>query len=113
MAKRKHKQYRVLDSSSIQGEGSFVKIKNLSISEIMQSLGNRDQGNGKLSEQESAELGLRVLDQMVVDWDWVDDDDNPLPIPAENPGTVAALPFPEASWLLQETGIDKMFDTKN
>ena len=112
MAKRKHKRYRKLDSADVQGEGSFVKIKNLNIAEIMEHVSP----NGASETPDGAEaaaIGLQVLDSMVVDWDWVDDDDEPLPVPVDNPGTVASLPFQESTWLLQETGIDKALDQKN
>lgn len=112
MAKRKHKQYRVIDTERVQGEGSFVKIKNLNISEIV-SLTNPSQNGGKPTQEEAAELGLKVLDYMIVDWNWVDDDDNPLPIPAENPGTIKSLPFQETTFLLEETGVSDLFNTKN
>jgi hypothetical protein len=110
MAKRKHKKFRVVDSSEIQGEGSFVKIKNISLNEILEHSQSAD---GKPSDEEAAQLGLQILDDMIVEWDWVDDDDEPLPVPAENPGTIASLPFQESSWLLNETGIEKLLDQKN
>ncbi|MHC4195892.1 MAG: hypothetical protein ACYSYU_10795 [Planctomycetota bacterium] len=110
MAKRKHKKYRVVDSSEIQGEGSFVKIKNISLNEI---LGHSQGAKGKPDDEEAAQMGLQILDDMIVDWDWVDDEDNPLPVPAENPGTIASLPFQESSWLLNKSGIEKLLDQKN
>ena len=110
MAKRKHKKFRVVDSSEIQGEGSFVKIKNISLNEILEHSQGTD---GKPSDEEAAHLGLQVLDDMIVEWDWVGDDDEPLPVPAENPGTIAGLPFQESSWLLKETGVEKLLDQKN
>jgi hypothetical protein len=110
MAKRKHKLFRTVDSSEIQGDGSFVKFKNISLNDILK----HSQGtNGKLSDDEAANMGLMVLDEMIVEWDWVDDDDQLLPIPADNPGTVAGLPFQESSWLLEASGIAKLLDTKN
>ena len=69
--------------------------------------------SGKIGNEEAAQLGLNVLDDMIVDWDWVDDDDNPLPIPADNPGTIGSLPFQESSWLLKVSGIGEMLDQKN
>ena len=110
MAKRKHKKYRVVDSSEIQGEGSFVKFKNVSLTDILKYSQGAD---NKLDDQDAAQMGLQVLDDMIIEWDWVDDDDQPLPVPAENPGTIASLPFQESSWLLKESGIDKMLDQKN
>lgn len=108
MAKRKHKAYRTIASDDIQGEGSFIKVKNMSIGELM-AYANKD---GKATG-DPAKMGLQLLDQLIVGWNWVDDDDNPLPIPADNPGTVASLPFQEANWLLTETGLQDTFDQKN
>ena len=110
MAKRKHKKFWTVDSSEVQGEGSFVKFKNISLNEI---LGHTQGADSKPSEAEAAQLGLRVIDDMIADWDWVDEDDNPLPVPAENPGTVGELPFQESSWLLRESGVEKLLDQKN
>ena len=109
MAKRLHRQYRVIDSAPVQGDGSFVKVKNMTLSELM----DYGKANGKKSDLDPSQMGLAILDQMIVDWNWVDDDDRPLPIPAENPGTIAALPFQEANWLLESTGLQEMFDQKN
>ena len=110
MAKRKHKKYWTTDSSEIQGEGSFVKFKSISLNEI---LGRTQGAKGKPSDEEAAQLALRLIDDMIIDWDWVDEDDNPLPVPAEKPGTVGDLPFQESSWLLRESGIEKLLDQKN
>ena len=107
MAKRLHKKYRTIESTAVQGEGSFVKVKSMTINEMM------GYGNSKDKDADPAKLGLQILDDMIVDWNWVDDDDNPLPIPAENPGTVASLPFQESTWLLNETGLQETFNTKN
>ncbi len=109
MAKRLHKQYRMLDSSEIQGEGSFVKFKNLSIKEVIQFT----QSGGKPTDKDAADMGMALLNQMIIDWNWVDDEDNPLPIPAETPGTLTSLPFQEATWLLDKSGIKDLVDQKN
>lgn len=111
MAKRKHLRYRTLDSSEVHGEGSFVKIRNLSMAELAEYTQGQDKA--KLSEKEAATMGMQVLDRMIVDWNWVDDDDNPLPIPAENPGTVASLPFQESTWLMNASGLSEMYGQKN
>jgi hypothetical protein len=108
MAKRKHKQYRTIATDDVQGEGSYVKIKMLSLKQVMDKAGI---GGGQ-DEQAAADAMLDVLDEMVVDWNWVDDDDNPLPLPADAPGTIASLPFQEANYLLTEAGLMDMFDTK-
>ena len=110
MAKRKHKTFRVIDSSEIQGDGSFVKFKNITLNEILKY---SQSDKGKVDNEEAAQLGLKVLDDMIVDWDWVDDEDQPLPIPSENPGTIGGLPFQESSWLLRVSGIADMLDQKN
>lgn len=109
MTKRKFKKYQIVDSSEIQ-ENSFVKFKNISLDELLEY----SQGaNNELSEEEASQLAKRVIDNMIIDWDWEDDDGNPLPIPAENPGTVGSLPFQESSWLIEASGIGKLLDQKN
>ncbi len=110
MAKRLHKQYRTVSSDQIQGEGSFVKFKNLSIQEVLEFTGGN---NGKTDPKEAGKLGLELLNIMIVDWNWVDDNDEPLPIPAQNPGTIAGLPFQESTWLLNASGIKDLVDQKN
>ncbi len=111
MAKRKHRQYQIFNTEEVQGDGSFVKIKNLSISELI-ALTNTQDGK-TLSKEESAQIALDVLNVMIVDWNWVDDDDNPLPIPAQTPGVIKDLPFQETNFLLEKTGVTGLFDTKN
>jgi hypothetical protein len=66
-----------------------------------------------MSDKEAAQIGKRIIDKMIVDWNWEDDEGKPLPIPAENPGTVGELPFQESSWLISASGVEKLLDQKN
>lgn len=112
MAHRIHRLYKTIDTEEVQGEGSFVKIKNMTIAEIL-DFADVNKTGGNLSEDEAKNMGMLILNRMIVDWNWVDDDDNPLPIPAKKPGTLESLPFQEATYLITKTGIKDLLDTKN
>lgn len=109
MTKRKFKKYQTIDSSEIQ-EDSFVKFKNITLDEILEHTQGVD---GNPNTEEAAQISKRIIDSMIVDWDWEDDEGNPLPIPAENLGTVGKLPFQESSWLISQSGVEKLLDQKN
>lgn len=107
MARRKYKLYRTIPSDAVQGEGSWVKTKSLSLDELVELSQN---GENQLP---AIEVGYKALAHIIVDWNWVDDEDKSLPKPPEDPEVIRRLPFQEVNFLLQETGIQDMFDTKN
>ena len=106
MAHRKHKLYRKVDSAEVQGEGSWVLLKAPTLDEIA---GAELPSEG--DQKQAMEFGATVLGKLVIDWDWVDDDDQPLPKPT--PEIVRALPYAEIMFLMEATELDKLADPKN
>lgn len=95
MAKRKHKKFRRIDSSEVQGDGSYVVLQSpgydalgdlLAFSELKAG----EDGKVDVSKISPETIGaiLGLLEKVVVGWNWVDDDDNPLPQPKDDPGVI-------------------------
>lgn len=95
MAQRKHKKYRRIDSAEVQGEGSFVIIQSPgydALSDLLAFSELKAGGDGQVDvsnvspETIGAIFGL--LEKVVVEWDWVDDDGEPLPQPKDDPEVI-------------------------
>lgn len=100
MPERKYKAYQTLNSEPVQGEGSWVKVRNPRWDDVSDMVTGE---NGKGSE---AELGLRVIEGLVEDWNWVDDEGEPLPAPS--PEIVRSLPLQELMFLVSSMGLDNL-----
>ncbi len=75
MAKRQG--VRKIDSSEVMGEGSYVKAKPIPYKDSRAVLDlPDDMGSG-----EKADMVTDLIAQSLVEWDWVDYDDEPLPVP--------------------------------
>lgn len=100
MAERKHKKFRRIDSSEVQGEGSFVKIQSpgfdvlgnlLSVAQIQGVDGTEVTDTAAVMASLSSETVdsiFELLEKVVVEWDWVDDNGNPLPQPKDDPEVI-------------------------
>jgi hypothetical protein len=88
-------------SDEVQGEGSYVTLRALPYSMISARAGiDQDDFAQVLKFNET------FLASVVVDWNWVDDDGNPLPLPADDPGVVEKLVIPEFQWIATAAGLD-------
>jgi hypothetical protein len=76
----KRKRIQRVDTEAVQGEGSYVVIKRMLVGEI-RSMAKRATGDMKLL---AVEMSSEILATHVVEWNWVDDEDNPLPVPYQN-----------------------------
>jgi len=82
MAGRKTPETYRVDSAKVQGEGSFVDLK-----------------YATYGERHTPSLVVKdLLEAHVVEWDWVDNDNNPLPQPPEG---LDALVQPEVEFLIE------------
>lgn len=88
MAERKNKRTFRVESDAVQGEGSYVVFKRLTWEEVLALPDNLKAG-------EAAALA-------VVEWNWVDDEGKPLPLPSEHPETLGQLMNDEITWLVTE-----------
>jgi hypothetical protein len=86
------------DSTEVQGEGSWIKVRMIThgqgkmfqraYSDILGMKGE-DISTERRAEFQQASDDLVV--EMVFEWNWVDDDDNPLPLPKDDPTVVDLL----------------------
>ena len=109
MAKRKSKMFFKFDSKEVQGEGSFVVLRNLNwadLRELMQPAGAGADANA---------IATELMPRLVWDWDWVDDEDNALPNPQADPHIFDLLTVEEINFLSDklQTIAGKLNDTKN
>ena len=84
MSKRLTSVFR-LDTESVQGEGSFAILRHVTMRE------QREIQRMVKEEISAFDLGGFLLKQNVLDWNWVDDDDEPLPNPQDDPDVIELL----------------------
>jgi hypothetical protein len=91
MAKRLTSIVRV-DTPEVQGEGSWVRVRRANVEEMREKRNNP-------KEVDAFEMGVALITRHAVDWNWVDDDDKPLPFPSEDPSVIEKLTDPEVAAL--------------
>jgi len=105
MAKRKHKRFTKVLSDAVQGEGSWVKFRTPVFADFDDFSGmgaNPDDAEASKNEHANKmKFGFGMLKKLVIDWNWVDDDDKPLPSPKEQPDIIDALPLQELVFLVE------------
>jgi len=79
------------ESTAVQGEDSFVIITSMKIKEIRAARSDKDKN--------MFEFGLQVIQEHVLDWNWVDEADEPLPSPRDEPDVVYELTDDEVQFL--------------
>lgn len=90
----KRRVQKRFDTKEVQGEGSYVILSSLRVSERRRY--------AKDAEEEgfsALEWSIDLLTKHVVEWNWVDEDDNPLPLPKDDPKVIDDLTDPEAELL--------------
>ena len=97
MAERKHKKYRRVDSAEVQGDGSYVVIQSpgfdvlgdlLSVANIVGDKGKPDELDLSKISGDTMQAIFGLLEKTVVEWDWVNDNGDPLPQPREDPEVI-------------------------
>lgn len=91
MAKRIHTATKRFNTDEVQGEGSFVVLKSLTVGEI-----RKWRNDARKEDADVVEGTLKVLTKQLVEWNWVDDDGKPLPTTAKG---MDALYEAEAEYL--------------
>lgn len=84
-------------SDEVQGEGSFVEIKRLTYGEIKML---RTASDDRLTQ--SAD----VVRTVVVNWNWVDDAGQPLPLPSADPDVLDLLTDAEIGFIGKALGAE-------
>lgn len=67
-------------SFSVQGAGSWVKLRKLSLGQVSEFQAMAEQNLD--IDEETTEL-IKLVEAQVVDWNWVDDEGDPLPLPSK------------------------------
>lgn len=106
MAHRKNKSVIRVNSEEVQGEGSFVLVKRMTWDDAEILLAD---GEGK----DQREVAKEFLPRLILDWDWVDDNDQPLPKPREDPEVIKRLLLPELNFLLRAVEVIREDGPKN
>lgn len=82
-----------IDTSEVQGEGSFASVKLPKWGKFRVAL--------NLQDAEAMQYATELLDETVADWNWTDDDGEPLPTPKQNPGVIDQLTVAEVQFLVK------------
>jgi hypothetical protein len=80
------KNVRTINSEKVQGEGSFIRVRGTTVKETREAVGQGSVADDAPKEERIAayDRNLDFLLSHVLDWNWVDDEGKPLPIPREN-----------------------------
>lgn len=99
---------RVVDSAEVMGQGSWIKVRTLTVSEnnrfIEMTLASQRlaaQDNPSAEELSKTEHALRsVICGALIAWNWVNDDGEDLPAPHNNPALLDDLTQAEVRFLM-------------
>jgi hypothetical protein len=83
-----------VQTEEVQGEGSYVVIRKPKVREIRELRQQRDS-----ADVDTFEVSIELISDHLVDWNWVDDDDNPLPLPSQDPSVIDELNDEETEFL--------------
>ena len=81
-------------SNEVQGEGSWVITAALNVAEM-----RAFRARAKEKDFDAFEVGVDVLRTHVYEWNWVGDDDGPLPQPKDDPTVIDILTDDEVEFL--------------
>ncbi len=98
---------RTIETPQLQGDDSWIKIKAMSVAQyncraaINRSLNTMDATAEDYEDRVAAldRESNQLMAECVVDWNWVDDDGNPLPKPHNNPDAIRKLTMPELMFI--------------
>lgn len=86
-------------SEVVQGEGSFVTFRKVSYGQLQQA--RKLAAEGTLTPEQNEQYGRDWLARSIVAWNWVDDQGQPLPLPAAGLD-IDVLTNEEANWLMAQ-----------
>ena len=93
MAKRQ--SVFLVPSDEVQGEGSWIKLKAIKYG-LSKRVAVELEG---VSDAEKLEVNARLIAEHLLGWNWVDDNDEPLPVPSENPDVLDDLTSQELEFI--------------
>lgn len=101
------RQLKRIDSSSIQGEGSYIEMRGIPYS-LLREAGKRMElapkdakGNARMTFNDQDEHLQQVIRSAVVKWNWSDQDDKPIPVPTDPAFDMGLLTVEEIQFIYQ------------
>lgn len=82
----KRQSVRKYGTEEVQGEDSFVILSGVKVKEIRRA--RKESNDPKFDEFEA---GIGLLSTHILQWNWVDDEGNQLPLPKKDPGVIDEL----------------------
>jgi len=104
---------RTIPSPEIQGDDSWVKLSAVKLGEVMHLQDQIEKAGQTLTPLEQARVGIQVLADHILGWNWVDDVGKALPTPTEDPTVIEGLTDTEAFWLLAQFSGPSKAELKN
>ena len=92
----KRRGIRRVESTSVQGEGSWVEVDALTVKEVKEM---RKQAAN--DDYDNFDAGIDLVRKHVINWNWVDYDERPLPTPKAYPEIVDTLTVNEVNFLAE------------
>ncbi|MCK6580364.1 MAG: hypothetical protein L6Q98_19900 [Anaerolineae bacterium] len=89
------KNSKRIDSSVVQGEGSYIVVSLLTYGESKAARGVSD-----VSEEERLAFGERLISGHILEWNWTDEYGTALPVPAADPHVLEGMPIDEMNFLM-------------
>lgn len=91
----KRQSVKRFDASKVQGEGAYVIVSGVKVREIREL-----RKHAKDESFDDFEGGVGLLAKHVVKWNFVDDEEKPLPSPKEDPTVIDELTNEEVTFLV-------------
>jgi len=101
----KRQSIKRIESTEVQGEGSYVVVRRQLVSEMRKFASGetwkqiQKMQSGELEDPALALAMAQEATERVIEWNWVDDDDNPLPLPKDDPEVFDKLTDEEFAFL--------------
>lgn len=100
MPKRVFTATRRIPTPEVQGPDSYIVLRTLrrgdaTLEDLLEGAG------GSASLSDSMSFNDKVVTACLVEWNWVDDDGEPLPLPSDDPEVLNRLYAPEYQLLVQ------------
>jgi len=84
-------------SEAVQGDGSYVILSKFTVKEAKDLYANtRQEGSDQIMD-----IGFATLISHVIEWNWVDDSGQPLPMPRDKPEILDSLTTDEVNFLAE------------
>jgi hypothetical protein len=106
MPQRKHKAIEKVNCEAIMGEDSWVEIRNPTYEDLELVM----DGAGEMDEGKKMEISKMLINRLVLNWNWVDDDGAPMPKPT--PEILSKLPLQETLFLVDAISLDEVTDNQ-